>query len=67
MSLTHWKAALYSTRAGRYKKALGYCEHKHGSKTAASNCARRLNRQNFNSRVWWQLIEIAMRPVKAEP
>lgn len=62
--IRYWKAALYSTKAGLYKKAFAYCAHKHESSTLARNCARRLNKANADRRKIWRLAEIILRPVR---
>lgn len=64
MNTHHFKAALYSTKAGYHKKAFAYCAHEHDSYVLASVCASRLQKTNANNRRWWKVIEVVLRPVE---
>lgn len=62
--MNYWQAALYSTKAGVFKKVFGRCLHKHRSFASADNCVKRLSKTNKDSRKIWRTAEIAMRMVR---
>jgi hypothetical protein len=60
---TFWKAACYSSRAGRKKKVLMSCQHRHRDEGAAGACANKMERIHDDPRRYWTTMEIVLAPV----